>query len=273
MLRALPSNIYLKDAEGKYIFATHYWHHLEHNNDPDWTIRGKTDIDIRKDKENAVRAYLSDLELLKDGEIRSYMIEINADNILEYFQITKAPVLDERDEIIGIIALINNITQQEVLKRKLEKQAYTDEMTGLYNRSYYEKYISVLMDNHYPLAVISADCNKLKSVNDTYGHLAGDEYIRISASLLKSVLPEKSVIFRTGGDEFLIFLPETSEETALYYVECLREQSKLFSIKDQQISISYGVHVMEDENQDLKDCIRQADKNMYEDKKRCKKEF
>ena len=272
MLRELPSNIYLKDAEGKYIFATHYWHHLEHNNDPDWTIRGKTDIDIRKDKENAVRAYLSDLELLKDGEIRSYMIEINADNILEYFQITKAPVLDEKDDIIGIIALINNITQQEVLKRKLEKQAYTDEMTGLYNRSYYEKYISALMENHYPLAVISADCNKLKSVNDTYGHLAGDEYIRISASLLKMVLPEESVIFRTGGDEFLIFLPETSEETALYYVERLREQSKLFSIKDQQISISYGVYVMEDENQDLKDCIRQADKNMYEDKKRCKKE-
>ena len=42
MLRALPSNIYLKDAEGKYIFATHYWHHLHMDDDPDWTIRGKT---------------------------------------------------------------------------------------------------------------------------------------------------------------------------------------------------------------------------------------
>ena len=56
MLQVLPANIYLKDAEGKYIFATHYWHHLDMHSDPNWTIRGKTDPEIRKDKKNAIRA-------------------------------------------------------------------------------------------------------------------------------------------------------------------------------------------------------------------------
>ena len=106
MLRALPANIYLKDAEGKYVFATHYWHHLDHDDDPDWTIRGKTDIEIRKDKENAVLAYQSDLQLLADGKERSYVIEINADNIQEYLHITKAPVRDENNKITGIIATV-----------------------------------------------------------------------------------------------------------------------------------------------------------------------
>ena len=272
MLRALPANIYLKDAEGKYIFATHYWHHLEHDDDPDWTIRGKTDLEIRKDKENAIIAYQSDLQLLRDGKERSYVIEVNADDILEYLQITKAPVRNEKNEITGIIALINNVTEQELLKKKLERQAYIDQMTGLYNRSYYEKYISALMEDNYPLAIISADCNNLKFVNDYYGHMAGDEYIRISASLLKMAFPEPAMIFRTGGDEFLIFMPGTSEEEVLKRIKYLQHQVKLFFIMNHPVSIAYGVHVMKDKNQDLMECIHQADKNMYEDKKHYKKE-
>ena len=269
MLRVLPANIYLKDNEGKYVFATHYWHHLEHDDDPDWTIRGKTDIEIRKDKENAMLAYQSDLELLATGEGKSYVIEVNADNILEYLQITKQPVRNDNNEITGIIALINDVTEQEMLKQKLQRQAHTDELTGLYNRSYYEEYIQTLPEDCYPVSVISADCNKLKHVNDTYGHLVGDEYIRMSALLFRMVLPENTVMFRMGGDEFLLFLPQTSVEKAKIYVDTLREQAKLFHIREQQISISYGVSVMESYESHIRDCIEQADRCMYQDKKRC----
>ncbi|MBR7083765.1 MAG: diguanylate cyclase, partial [Oscillospiraceae bacterium] len=258
MLRALPSNIYLKDAKGKYIFATHYWHHLDHKNDPDWTIRGKTDIDIRKDRENAVKAYHADLELLQTGKGTSYLIEVNADNVLDILEINKYPVLDDENQIIGIIGLINNVTEQELLKRQLEQQAYHDHLTGLYNRSYYAKYIHELSEACFPLSIISADCNKLKYINDYYGHLVGDEYIRITASLFRMVLPENAVMFRTGGDEFLLFLPHTEEQQALEFVELLRKQGKLFSIRDLQISISYGVSVMQNMEQDMKECIKEA---------------
>ena len=50
MLRVLPANIYLKDSQGRYVFSSQIWHHLETGDDPNWTIRGKTDLDIRKDK-------------------------------------------------------------------------------------------------------------------------------------------------------------------------------------------------------------------------------
>ena len=271
MLRSLPANIYLKDAEGKYVFATHYWHHIEHDDDPDWTIRGKTDIEIRKDKENAMLAYQSDLKLLADGKERSYVIEVNADNILEYLQITKAPVRDENNQITGIIALINNVTEQELLKQEVQRQAYLDPLTGLYNRSYYEKYIQNLPENCFPLSIISADCNDLKHINDYYGHLTGDEYIRISASLFRWVLTaDKAVMCRIGGDEFLIFLPQTTEPKALSYVDQLRENADMFSIQNQHVSISYGVCTMPDNSWNLTNCIRQADKNMYADKSRIK---
>ena len=142
-------------------------------------------------------------------------------------------------------------------------------MTGLYNRSYYAKYISELSEECFPLSIISADCNKLKYINDYYGHLVGDEYIRITASLFRMVLSEKAVMFRTGGDEFLLFLPNTQEEQASEFVELLREQGKLFSIRDLQISISYGVSVMQNIHQDVKESIKEADEKMYQDKSRC----
>ncbi len=266
MLRALPANIYLKDAEGKYVFATHYWHHIEHDGDPDWTIRGKTDIEIRKDRENAIKAYQSDLELLRTGEGKDYVIEVNADNILEYLQIIKQPVYNDNNEITGIIALINNVTEQEILRRKLERQAHTDELTGLYNRLYFEKYIQSIPPKDYPISIISADCNALKFINDTYGHLVGDEYIRLSAVLFRMVLPENAVMFRMGGDEFLLFVPETSLEKAGYYITELKHQAKLFHIKEQQISISYGACQLENPYH-IRQCIEMADTLMYEDKK------
>ena len=61
MLKDLPSNIYLKDTECRYIFCTHYWHHLDRSDDPNWTIRGKTDVEIRKDKENAAEAMKAEI--------------------------------------------------------------------------------------------------------------------------------------------------------------------------------------------------------------------
>ena len=77
MLQVLPSLIYLKDARGKYVFCTQYWHHLEHYDDPDWTIRGKTDMEIRKDQENARKAYESDRRILKTGSGTSYISDEN----------------------------------------------------------------------------------------------------------------------------------------------------------------------------------------------------
>ena len=75
MLKALPSLIYLKDTKGRYVFCSQYWSHLEGVEDPDWTIRGKTDMDIRKDKENARKAYESDLHIVATGKGTSYVIK------------------------------------------------------------------------------------------------------------------------------------------------------------------------------------------------------
>ena len=270
MLQVLPSLIYLKDAKGKYVFCTQYWHHLEHYDDPDWTIRGKTDMEIRKDQENARKAYESDMRILKTGMGTSYIIEENEDGQQEFLQLIKEPLKYEDGRIRGIIALINNVTEQENLKRKLEKMSFTDELTGLYNRAYMDVYTKTLNQSSFPLSIISADCDHLKLINDMYGHMMGDEYIRMSVTLMKSILPENSVICRMGGDEFLAFLPKTDDERAREYLKMLEEMEDIFQIHGQKLSVSFGTSTMQAKEGSFRDAIELSDAEMYRNKQRRK---
>ena len=265
MLQSLPANIYLKDNKARYVFSSQTWHHLNTAEDPDWTIRGKTDIDIRKDKENAQKALESDLELIRSGKGTSYIIEEN-DGDQEYLQIIKEPLFYEDGRVRGIIALINIVTEQEQMRRKLRERYITDQLTRVYNRSYYTEYLAEL-EHHAPdpLSIIIADCDHLKQINDTCGHIAGDDYIRSCAELLRFCLPEEALVFRTGGDEFAVFLPGTGAEETKHLIEQLRKRQSKYRIDGNTLSVSFGCSTMQGDH-DLKRYIADADQNMYADK-------
>lgn len=267
ILKELPSNIFLKDNECRYVFATKYWHHLKKSDDPSWTIRGKIDPEIRKDIQNALEAHKKDMEIIKTGKGATYTIEINEDGMQEFFQIIKQPLFNEAGFVTGIIGLINNVTEYELLKKRLREQAITDELTGLYNRAFLDEFVKTHDDDCYPLAIISADCDGLKAINDTYGHVAGDEYIKAAVELFRMVLPPKCILFRMGGDEFLVLLPGTSEETALHLVEQLKEKQKLFQVRNKQLSVSFGVSVMGSRADNFHTRFTESDRNMYLEKR------
>ena len=272
MLRELPSNIYLKDSEGRYVFCTHYWHHLDKSDDPNWTVRGKTDIEIRKDKKNAAEAMKADMKLIETGVGTAYTIEINEDGMQEFFEVIKEPLKNEQGKTIGIIGLINHVTEYEQMKRKLEEIVRTDELTGLYSRYYFDEYLqNIIKEERYPICVISADCDGLKKINDTYGHLVGDEYIRMTSLLFRMVLPEQGVAFRTGGDEFIILMPSTPEKTAQDCLQQMREKEKLFQIRGQKLSVSLGMSIITSSLESADECIAASDMRMYDEKRRKKR--
>ena len=264
MLEALPSLFYLKDAKGRYVFSSHYWNHLKvDKKDKNWTIRGKTDLEIRVDKENAIRAYQSDLEILKNGKGVSYMIEEkNDDGTIEFFEVIKEIVKDKKNKTKGIIAIVNNVTAQELLRRKLKRQSITDELTELYNRFYYDEFLDSLTTNDYPISIISADCDGLKTINDKYGHNTGDEYLRKTACLLKEYLPEDTLIFRMGGDEFLAVLTKTEQVIAEKYLEKLKVKEK-----DYDISVSFGTCTIQNASDPFDEYLAKSDLDMYRNKR------
>lgn len=274
MLKELPSNIYLKDSDGRYIFATHYWHHLDHSSNPDWTIRGKTDIDIRKDKENAKMAMENDMEIIRSGKGTHYIIEINVDDIREYFEVFKEPVKDENGNITGIIGLLNNVTEHENLKLQLKNAAIIDGMTGLYNRKEIQFRIDKAIENHRKtgsvFSVIMLDIDNFKQVNDCYGHQKGDVVIITLSDILKNNQPFFNGKFsagRWGGEEFMLLLHDTELAVAAYIAELIRRcfANTLFPDMRSQ-TISLGVTQVKPCDTSDSLCIR-VDNGLYKAKK------
>lgn len=247
MLRALPSNIYLKDADCRYIFATHYWNHLKNGNDPDWTIRGKTDIEIRKDKENAASAMEADKEIMRTGKGVCYIIEENIDNIQEFFEVIKEPVWDKNNRICGIVGLINNVTEHEKLRNKLKFAADTDGLTGLLNRrkiqSKIENSFRKMKNGGTPVSVIMLDIDNFKKVNDNYGHKEGDRVIRALADVLRdrrAIGIREYFAGRWGGEEFMVLLINTELPEAERTAEKIRvsfSNTDLSPLPSQTISL------------------------------------
>lgn len=272
MLKALPSLVYLKDTKGRYVFCSQIWNHLDTGGDPDWTIRGKTDMDIRKDKENARKAYESDLKIVATDKGTSYIIKEEQDGVTDYLQLIKEPVHDEEGRVKGIIAIINNVTEQELLRQELLARSIRDEMTGLYNRAYYYEYINDISEDKYPISFISADCDGLKTVNDLYGHLVGDEYIRMTANMMKHALPERTALFRMGGDEFLALIPNMDKDEARHIVDKLSECEKIFSVRDRTLSVSVGSCTVNVPSDSINKCLALSDADMYRAKRKKKEQ-
>ncbi len=267
MLKELPANIYLKDAQGRYVFSSQTWRHLDTGNDPNWTIRGKTDLEIRFDKENARLAMESDQKMIQSGKGSSYVIQEAEDGIVEYLQLIKQPLFNASGKVMGIIALINNVTEQELLTQTLEKQAVTDALTGVNNRDCFERRLRKgFAPEEYPISFITGDCDNLKKINDTRGHQAGDLWICTGAEVLEEGIGEKGVLYRTGGDEFVAILPNTDAKESEERILRMKENISSIRIYGMPYSLSIGYSILNSPEENLMACLKESDANMYEDK-------
>jgi diguanylate cyclase (GGDEF)-like protein/PAS domain S-box-containing protein len=169
------------------------------------------------------------------------------------------------------------LTLHDISKRKqqillLDEKANYDGLTKLLNRQAAEQYLKQLLLMQQPFALIMMDLNDFKPINDIFGHDAGDELlIHVSSQLLKS-LRKSDILSRWGGDEFVIILPNTTKEAVINI--CAKLAAKLskphhLSQYDKSVVItaSMGVSFYPEDQVELLELIRAADKAMYKVKK------
>ena len=150
--------------------------------------------------------------------------------------------------------------------RHMEVLAEIDGMTGLYNKS---KYLSILKNEYDEIPQVSVifwDINNLKVINDTNGHEEGDLLIRTVATNILNLANENKKAFRIGGDEFIMILKDADEAETLKTIDLWKKN--IDSIKDEySFEISASIGYAFGHGKDLQELIKQADENMYIDKK------
>jgi diguanylate cyclase (GGDEF)-like protein len=163
------------------------------------------------------------------------------------------------------------LLQRSLLHSQLKAQARTDPKTGVLNAGAWEGEAALAVDRarrrHEPLAVLLADVDHFKQVNDTYGHLTGDDVLRSLAAEMRQQVRESDLVGRFGGEEFAILLSGTTTEEACRVADRIRHAaavSKVFA-KDSVvgITISIGVAMLNIHGTDISELIDAADTAMY----------
>ncbi len=223
--------------------------------------------------------YYIDQEIGKDYEKEIHFIVKNSKHL--WYNVTYRIVGNEKNEKVRIIGALTDITKQKETMRDLVEKSEQDQLTKLYNKITTEYLINEslkkrrLLDNGYALMIV--DIDNFKEINDTFGHLFGDEVLKSIASDLKMLFRADDVLGRIGGDEFFIFvknfqsfefIEKKSNSVCAAFRRTYTDNGKCV-----EISSSIGIAFCPNHGKTFEELYKSADLALYEAKKLGKNRF
>ncbi|MDR2355100.1 MAG: diguanylate cyclase [Clostridiales Family XIII bacterium] len=199
----------------------------------------------------------------KDGEERYFSAQIDA------IFVTK------KQRLLGWIILIQDITSSIGMMKKLEQAAYTDALTGLYNRRHFMELASMQFERTKRSGgachVMMMDLDFFKNINDTYGHPAGDAVLRNVSACIKETVRSYDLVTRYGGEEFVVMITDSDEDTALRLAERIRTrvEGNPCRYEDKILPITFSIGIASGKEVDsFETLLRYADDAMYAAKRK-----
>lgn len=168
--------------------------------------------------------------------------------------------------------LVTNIDEEKQLQQELEYLSVTDELTGLYNRRYFlnklEEFTSSSERYQIPFSLISLDIDFFKNINDSWGHPTGDEVLRRIAGLIQERTRKSDIVARTGGEEFIVLMPNTGLHNARHLAESLRSavEKEMFVSDDGtafNTTVSAGVVSWSPQLSSAEGLLSECDRSLY----------
>ena len=230
-------------------------------------IRGQNVDDTLKieNKEGSVDRKLTE-KLFQGKQISREVTRFDREgNPLDIFLKT-VPITIE-GEVVGAYGIYVDITERKEKEKQLQYKTFHDELTGLYNRTFLAEQMDMMnTERQHPLSIIMVDVNGLKIINDSFGHDRGDAILKKSADILKSVVREEDVIARYGGDEFVLLLNNTSNETAHAIYERIEDKCAETNADEFPVSLGMGIATKKNVEEDINQVLKRADDSMIQNK-------
>ncbi len=187
-------------------------------------------------------------------------------------RLTPVIINGEVEKIVGSSLDISRRKEQE---EEIKFLSVHDQLTGLYNRRYFQNEISRLNKSRItPICIVIADIDKLKFINDNYGHKYGDRYIVKTAEILSMVLRDEDILARVGGDEFAVIFPGMNAVFASKIYKRIHQEISEFNKNSpypEALEISLGYSILKNSKEDLNQVYHLADLNMYKNKEKKRK--
>jgi len=168
----------------------------------------------------------------------------------------------------ALVANYRDITERKRVEEELRYLSTHDTLTGLYNRAFFEEELARLeRGRQFPVSLVMADMDGLKTVNDSLGHGVGDELLRHAAQFLRAAFRAEDVVARIGGDEFVALLPQVDAATLDALLERLRKSVAAYNAARDgpALGLSVGGAIAQ-KGERLAEALKRADERMYRDK-------
>ncbi len=215
-------------------------------------------------KDEADRRFGEIKGVFETGVTRTIEVRTNHRDQDRFFLTTAKPIFGQDGAVERVICISKEITERKILEKELIRLSNFDTLTGLYNRHYFEIEMEQAQASRmFPVSIIVADMDKLKSINDQFGNAAGDVAIQKTAMVIQDSIRSNDIAARIGGDEFAVLLVGTSEVAVGEIVKRLK--MKIHSLDDPALQMSIGFATGE-AGSNLVDVFRLADERMFQSK-------
>ncbi|MBP8640837.1 MAG: diguanylate cyclase [Oscillospiraceae bacterium] len=225
--------------------------------------------------ETVLNAYPRMIQAFRNQKNETTDIFTKTETSLNYCEVSLKQLTNSENVPVGWIYQIYDVTRRKLEEERIKELATHDALTGLINRTYFEKIFSSSLEaskiSGTSLAVAYLDLDDFKQVNDTFGHGAGDILLRAAANRLKVVLKGLGIVSRYGGDEFAVMFPSIENRNALKEIACNISNQLESSIEYEGTQIplraSIGFSIYPEDGNSLEVLIRKADEIMYANKR------
>jgi diguanylate cyclase (GGDEF)-like protein/PAS domain S-box-containing protein len=277
-MNASPFLSYIKDAAGRLLFYNRSFAQRFGVSEYAWL--GRTDEQLWSRKlTKSVRTH--DLEVMAGGRMVETEEHIrNSDGTVSSLRSFKFPchdsagnvllagvAVDVSEEVAHQIELERYHRELEEANDQLRKLAVTDELTGLRNRRSFEERLvmefSMARRRKRELSVLLIDVDNFKTINDRWGHAAGDEVLRRLGTILRTTVRLPDLPARYGGEEFVVLLPESGEESAMGLARRVRQRVAAEDWENEPLTISVGMAAMNESLESGFQLVELADEALY----------
>ncbi len=278
IINTIPIRIFWKDLESRYLGGNNLFAQDANLQDENHLI-GKDDYDLPWENEADLYRAL-DKNVIDTGIAKLNVEEplTHKDGTQRWVSTSKAPLTDSYGKIFGILGTYMDITRKKENEKNLklqrdalEHQAYHDTLTGLPNRLLFldrlNQSIQKAQRNRNKIAVLFIDMDRFKEINDSLGHVCGDEAIKDVALRIKSKLRKTDTIARFGGDEFIVILDDINNPIIVVNIvqklmQCMHDPLVLDG-HTIYVTVSIGISIYPDDADTADDLLKNADAAMY----------